>query len=473
MSEARLPPFRWVSKRHELGLLALGVLLSFVAGFSIFIFGSPVSSLAVGGGVAALGFTALLFRKPVWAVYGAVLVVFLPQGLIPSGFHSLLNRAMLLLALGLWLLDVAIHERRMVWLGPALLLLLFVIWSTITLLWASDLTQGLDRIAQYASRLILFLVVVVNQIDSTDKLDGLMDVMAIIGWLLVVLGLEQLGFRGYGARLQVLDENINAYGISLLVMMPGVLWRAVKSPDSPGVGRAVLGFLYVALALVLIALTASRGSVLSLGIALVLFSVWRPTRPWAAVALILAFIGIAVAPSAFSALVERSAEEGALGGRLPIWEASWMLIRDHPWRGVGIGNADEAVMPYLRMLTRTWGRTERAIHNPVLQIWAETGVPGVLLYLGMLANTFFLFGRRYLRSRNQGERSLFPYFALVSCVSIGYLFSWIKGGGMEHHPSVFLLLSLLLIPSRIRSEEDRADGEVPLLRRLVGGRTDE
>jgi O-antigen ligase len=451
----------------------LGVLLSSVAGFSILVFGSPIASLAVGGGVAALGCAALLLRKPVWAVYGAVLVVFLPQGLIPSGVHSLLNRAMLLLALGLWLLDVAIHERRIVWLGPPLLMLLFVIWSAITLVWAPDLSQGWDRIAQYASRLILFLLVVVNQIDSADKLDGLMDVMAIVGWLLVVLGLEQLIFRGYEGRLQILNENINAYGISLLIMMPGVLWRAVKSPSSPGVGKTIFGFLYVALALVLVGLTVSRGSVISLAITLLLFAVWKSTRSWAAVGLILAVIAIAVAPSTFSTVIERSAEEGALGGRLPIWEASWLLIRDRPWRGAGIGNANEAVMPYLRMLTRTWGRTERAIHNPVLQIWAETGVFGVLLYLGMLGNTFFLFGRRYLTYIDQGERSLFPYFALISCVSIGYLFSWIKGGGMEHHASLFLLLSLLLIPSRIRSEEDQADGDDPLLRRLVGVRTSE
>jgi hypothetical protein len=41
---------------------------------------------------------------------------------------------------------------------------------------------------------------------------------------------------------------------------------------------------------------------------------------------------------------------------------------------------------------------------------------------------------------------LTPYFALVCSAFVGYMFSWIKGGGMESDFSYFLMLALLLIP---------------------------
>jgi hypothetical protein len=42
-----------------------------------------------------------------------------------------------------------------------------------------------------------------------------------------------------------------------------------------------------------------------------------------------------------------------------------------------------------------------------------------------------------------------PYYAVVASVFIGFMASWFKGGGMESDYTYFLMLALMLIPSRL------------------------
>jgi hypothetical protein len=39
------------------------------------------------------------------------------------------------------------------------------------------------------------------------------------------------------------------------------------------------------------------------------------------------------------------------------------------------------------------------------------------------------------------------YFPLLLGVSVGYFASWSKGGGMDAHPTFFILLGLLVFPA--------------------------
>jgi hypothetical protein len=60
------------------------------------------------------------------------------------------------------------------------------------------------------------------------------------------------------------------------------------------------------------------------------------------------------------------------------------------------------------------------------------------------------FIRHYIWFKKHKAYNLLPYFALVFAAFLGYLASWIKGGGMEADFSYFLMLALLLIPSGLR-----------------------
>ena len=454
----RVQSFLQMSNTWRVGLIVLAVIASLVAGvFPI----AGYSPLIAGGLVIAVAIGAVLLQKPVWALYAAVFVVFLPyvRGQTPLAqaldrMGSLLTRSATLIALASWLLGVITKRRRIAWTSTALLMLGFLAWGMVTLSWAPSLSRGVGKIGQYAFRLTLYLVLIANEIDTKETLDGLMRTLALNTWVLVLAGVGAILFGGYrpGTRLDVLGMNENELGLRILVTVPGVLWHVMRAPERQRALRMVQSIVLVLLVLVLVALSGSRGSAISWLATLLAFWFWKPTRPWGKVGLLILAVVVISTPFIFSTTARRfsEVESGPLGGRLTIWQASWLVVRDHPWGGVGIGNAGYVLSSYLNTIPSRWRHSEQIVsHNPILQIWIETGTIGMLLYLGALASAVWLFARQYYRHSKRGARSLTPYFALVSCMFVGVMLSWIKGGGMEYDPSYFLLLALLLIPSHL------------------------
>lgn len=435
------------------GPIVAAVAGSLLAGAAFLVGSSPFSALAIAGLGAAIVFGIGSVRRPSWALYLAILVTFIPAGLLPNSVHSLMNRGSVVLALGLWLLDVIARRQRIVWTGALIFMLGFIGWSIVTLLWAGRASSGIERLAQYATRTILFLLLVTNEIDTRDGVNALMNVLACSAWILVIAGIFAVMTQGYQTKtgVQVLDTNINNYAVHLLMTMPGVLWQALRTDGSEKSLLVALSFVFIASAASLVALGGSRGGSISFIVILLLFWLWKPTQLWGRLGIVILVVAIAATPFLFSTLVYRftASAGGSLGGRVPIWQATWDLINDHLFVGVGIGNANEAILPYLGLLVSIMGRVERSSHSPVLQIWAETGLIGLTLYIGVLVSAIVTFVRCYLRSRRTNEKYLIRYFALVSCVCGGALISWNIGGGMEYDPSYFLLLALLLIPANL------------------------
>ena len=449
-SETVLNPWR-------VGLGVLALIASVGAGAAYLVSPSPLSPLIVAGAIIALGLGAAWLRNPVVALYAALFVVLIPEGLIPDRIHSIATRATLLIALGSWLVDAISRRRKILWTHTALVMLGFLLWSTVTLFWAPSLDLGIERVVQYVLRLILFLLLVVNEINTEEALGGLMRTLALGGWVLVLAGVATVLFTGYerGTQFAVLGMNENQYGVSILVTMPGVLWIARRATEPNKGLNMPLSIVFILLSVIMVAISGSRGSAISMLSTLLAFWLLKPTRPWGSLGLLILAGGMISAPLFFSTTIERFVEEagGVLGGRLAIWQASWLLIRDHPWRGVGIGNASYALLPYYERLVGIFRSDFRSIHNPVLAIWAEAGLPGLLLYLGVLASAVWAFIRKVRQERETASASLAFYFALVASVFVGFMLSWMKGGGMEYHRSYFLMLALLLIPSQLATDD--------------------
>jgi len=281
-----------------------------------------------------------------------------------------------------------------------------------------------------------------------------MSVLALNGWLLVLAGVGTFVFQGFdlGTRLEVLGMDENEFGIKVLITMPGIIWQVLWAPERQKALRMVLSVVFLVLALVLVALTGSRGTSISWLATLMAFGLWKSTRPWGKLGLLILAVAVICAPFMLSNVVHRFTANagGPLGGRLTIWQASLLIVHDHPWGGVGIGNAGSVLSSYLNRIASRWRDWEEMVsHNPILQIWIETGIPGLLLYLGALLSAIWQFFRQYRRYLGTGTRSFASYFALVTCTFVGIMLWWIKGGAAAYDPSYFLLLAFLLIPSHL------------------------
>ena len=507
MKHSQLNPFLRMSG-VQLGIILAALVISLSAGATRLVSFSTFSPLLVAAFLATLGAGFIFIHRPVWAVYLAVFILFIPIGIIPSSVQSLLNRGLAVTALVAWIFNV-LYKREEIYLSPTLLLMsIFLFWNIASLAWTKDFSLSLVLVQTYALRLGLFILLVPSLISNWKRVDGLMTVTSIVGWLVIAATAYPVLRGGYatGERLRVFGENENSIGILAILGMTGVIWQAMKPGSSFKLIKYELAAIYLISTIGLIAMSGSRGSAISLGILLVAFCAWRPTRPWGIIGLLILVIGMLASVSIFSTTLERFAvtsDDTLLGGREALWKGAWQLILDHFWLGIGIGNSPYAIAPYIRTLRSISQFAYTPIHNPVLVVWAETGLAGIAVYLGILASSVWafikiglqMFSKKQVAPDNLEKEMELPstadssdscppfkapgscnrpainvpalddklflllYYALISSLLLAYMASWIKGGGAEFDYSYFLLLSLLMLPERILKMKSDATGE--------------
>jgi O-antigen ligase len=76
--------------------------------------------------------------------------------------------------------------------------------------------------------------------------------------------------------------------------------------------------------------------------------------------------------------------------RSELWLVAWRMAEDHPVAGVGLNNFQHRAGDYVRRPgalrnVELYADRQLLAHNSVLEILAGTGLPGALLYVGLLA----------------------------------------------------------------------------------------
>jgi O-antigen ligase len=201
-----------------------------------------------------------------------------------------------------------------------------------------------------------------------------------------------LGGRNSSDRLSgVFGADNLKLGLVLASLAPFALDLAARRFD--GIGWALCALLIGTVIL----LAGSRASWLTFALVMLIsgwrrFGVWRVGLIMAGGALVAAAVAMNLSTQ-FESRLERSAmvfsggEQGindALAGRLDIWRAATRMIVDHPVNGVGVRGFRDMYPAYARpgdfWLSKGQAGALHA-HQLVLEILAETGVIGLLLWL--------------------------------------------------------------------------------------------
>lgn len=194
-------------------------------------------------------------------------------------------------------------------------------------------------------------------------------------------------FSEIGTRVVGTLENPNMFAEYLILMIP----LAVVMLVGHGEGlRRLPAFACIGIMGVSLILTWSRGAWLGLMFAAVLFLfIWHRRAVW------LLFAGAAAIPILPyvlpESIIQRFTSIGNLSDsstsyRVYIWRAACDMIRDFGNTGIGIGEgAWDRVYP---MYTYLGVETAPHSHNLYLQIWLETGICGLLIFIAVL---FMLF----------------------------------------------------------------------------------
>ena len=142
--------------------------------------------------------------------------------------------------------------------------------------------------------------------------------------------------------------------------------------------------------------------------------------------------------------------------RFVIWRPAWDLFQHHPWTGIGLGTYFLAIPPTLHIDDHSAGFY---VHNDYLQIALETGIPGLLLLLLILAATSIrLIGTLRVSRRDHPQRlHFFALFAALLTLAVHSIFTY----NLYVMP-IMLLAGLLL--GRFNQLADQL-AEMPLLAR--------
>ncbi|MBK7895805.1 MAG: O-antigen ligase family protein [Anaerolineaceae bacterium] len=383
----------------------------------------------------------LILIEPMAGLFVALLTG--PLGAVETGLLDS-GQLYLLLSLLAWLAH-ALRDRRLFVPRTVLAvpLALFVGVTAVSILDAPSYNFGLRELLKWLEMLAIMLLVV-DRVQVWRARHGGRPLL----WLLValfaaglsqaVLGLYQFAIQPNGPEhFLVLGRFYRAYGTFnqpnpfggfvnfTAVLGLGILlsylwelrdWRLeIKRRQSPISDRQSpnwLPFLAVifvtGIALAAVIASWSRGAWLSLAVATAVMLLFWPRKLWQG-GLLLALGGllllggmqVGLVPASISERITSFSEDLRFGDvrgeditdenyavleRLAHWQAALEMAQDQPWLGVGFGNYEPAYADYALL---NWPYPLGHAHNYYLNLLAETGVVGLLAYLGVWTAVFW------------------------------------------------------------------------------------
>ncbi|MBO5179154.1 MAG: O-antigen ligase family protein [Clostridia bacterium] len=254
------------------------------------------------------------------------------------------------------------------------------------------------KIAMLVISFMMFYFVIVNSITTKKQLKVMLNIFVIIGALVSLFGIYQYLFAGSFASSSFVDkemfediktrvngtfDNPNVLGEYLLFVIPIIasLFFAEKSWMKKIFYMGLGG-----VSIICLALTYSRGCYLGILLALAVFLLLINLK-W-----IIAFIlGVIAAPAFLpQSIINRFSSIGNMADsstsyRVSIWKGAIDMIKDYWYRPIGQGTtAFNSIYP----LYSYSGVGAQHSHNLFLQLLIETGIVGIISFLGIIYKFF-------------------------------------------------------------------------------------
>lgn len=151
------------------------------------------------------------------------------------------------------------------------------------------------------------------------------------------------------------------------------------------------------------------------------------------------------------------ANDGSSQGRLASWQAGLDLVRDHPL-GTG-GRGFHILSPqYIPEIVESHRGEERSVHNTYLQLAAEWGIQGFLLWSGFIATTLMLLRRS--RKAAVDDAWYFYRFMAIELALVGTLVAGIFTNRL-YGESVYWMCGLAFALYRMRASAAEPDQVKP------------
>ena len=369
----------------QLTLAGLAVLLGIAAGVD--------PRIAVAGAIG-LGFVALVMADLTIGLCLFAVVAFLD--VLPHLGGSALSFTKIIgfLLAASWLAKVSSDpDSRNDFLAAhptfTYVLLLFIGWAALSVTWAEDSGVTGTPLLRYALNLVLFLIVF-SAVRTPRHLIWAVGAYVVGSVLAGGYGIlnppQDVAYYDVTRVSGTIGDPNELAGVLVggTILAAGLAWT-LKGAPLLRMGAALSAVICAGA----IFLSLSRGGLVALGFSLVAAIVVAGRR-WRIQAIVLA-VAVAVAGFGYFGLyagtdaVNRVTSFGNGTGRTDIWTVGWRMVQAHPLSGVGVGNYQTSSIHYLLQPGEIQRSefivdTPKVAHNTYLQVLAELGVVGAVLF---------------------------------------------------------------------------------------------
>jgi len=432
-----------------------------------------------------ISIVGIIFLVPI-AFYPRCVTVFLP-------IKELLAEALILIGLMFWAFKMISREELKFSPSPLNLpLLSFISIILLSMVWSNNFIVSLKELPLFLSGPLLYFIIV-NNINKDKQINLFVNSLLIIGGLFGIYGIFQYNgidlpyWAGNVERQQVfgLFGNVNYFAEFLIIPLPIALSLFFVTKNKLGKSLLLISIFAMGTSLIL---TFTRGSYLAMGISSIfIFSLFLTIRGRMALQknkkiIILAIVAIIMVLTLFIIPTPLNSEDTVIykiksriqiseliGGvaskrRIANWASTIMMIKDHPLLGSGIGTYKYNILSYQaeffdRGENRTiypYGFPDKA-HNEYLQLWAELGIVGLIIFLWLMF-TYFNYGIKYLKREKDKQKQgiIIGLMGTVAAVLVDAIFEF-----PLHLPTNVVLfwliigLSVSMINKEISTEDEK------------------
>jgi O-antigen ligase len=312
----------------------------------------------------------------------------------------------------------------------------FVLLSFLSAVFSTLPSKSLIQVKGFGTFLLVVFAAALLDDESDVKL-------AVDTLRTTALYLVLRGFAEWISGSPSLDFRI-AGGLSVYMTYAGLLLVLVPLLGARGVSGGSRGAraadVAVALAGALaMALTLTRGAYLGLAVAVVaVLLAGRPRFALAAPFAIALFFVLMPLPVRDRLASATNPRDVTMNDRVAMWKAGRAMIADHPLTGVGPGRV-KALYPSYRVPGYV-NPIPGHLHNNLVMIAAETGIPSLLAYLAFVA-AFFAGALRIVRRSPRGDPA-----RAVALGAIGAMAALFSAGMFEYNfGDVEVLMATLVV----------------------------
>lgn len=307
-----------------------------------------------------------------------------------------------------------------------------MLWLSASVAWATNPAVLWNDLLYWALAGLL-LAIVATTADSPRRLKIVCAAFVFGALVSVLVGLIAGGLSGAPDAVDVAaegrfttaqnDPNDLAAGlVAAIALAVGTL-----GATSNGAARALLTIAVPLLALALASTQSRGGMVASVVCILAALVIARERRGQ-----VLLAIGGAVAVAGFALATTPGALERVTNldnggnGRTELWEIAWKMSGDNPVGGVGLNQFREESMEYVREpgnleFVELIVESPHIVHNAYLQMLAEGGIVGLLLFLAVIGLSLSASIRALRLARGAGRHDMTALAQGILVAQIGIL----------------------------------------------------